>query len=346
MEHVNKEEESYFKRGDPTGQENEWNVELCTISPRGHLIPRDIWKTLHTDFFVPLTRWGRGVMGRTGNVYPHPDQWTFENIPGRIPIDEIGVNEIYRALTANKRTVPNCMQNWEKRLGPGIPWRAIGENITKGLGTNRDTSSWFKNILHRALYLKGRGGQKAACSACHQENEDWIHLWRCPVWKRHWEIIIGDINEILPPVLGRERAKVGPDFIYLGILDEDTTPHALPSSLALLHAIIWKYIIMELFKASQNEYYKVNANEAFRKALRRYTTRIRAKLRKAQIAMAKSIHRGEDHNNDMLNKKLQPVAHIDNNCAEITWHPGVLRWLALAGAEEHDTIAPAFTPEW
>ena len=346
VEHVNKEEESYFKRGDPTGQENEWNVELCTISPRGHLIPRDIWKTLHTDFFVPLTRWGRGVMGRTGNVYPHPDQWTFENIPGRIPIDEIGVNEIYRALTANKRTVPNCMQNWEKRLGPGIPWRAIGENITKGLGTNRDTSSWFKNILHRALYLKGRGGQKAACSACHQENEDWIHLWRCPVWKRHWEIIIGDINEILPPVLGRERAKVGPDFIYLGILDEDTTPHALPSSLALLHAIIWKYIIMEIFKASQNEYYKPSSNIAFRKALRRYTTRIRAKLRKAQIAMAKSIHRGEDHNNDMLNKKLQPVAHIDNNCAEITWHPDVLRWLALAGAEEHDTIAPAFTPKW
>ena len=312
---------------EPTGQEDERHVELCTISPRGHLIPRDIWKTLHTDYFVPLTKWGRGVMGRTSKVYPHPDQWTFENIPGRIPIDEIGVNEIYRALTANKRTIPNCSQNWEKRLGPSIPWRAIGENIMKGLGTNRDTSSWFKNILHRALYLKGRGGQKAACSACHQENEDWIHLWRCPVWKRHWEIIIGDINEILPPILGRDRARMGPDFVYLGILDEDTTPHVLPSSLALLHAIIWKYIIMELFKVSENEYYKINANLAFRKALRRYTTRIRAKLRKAQINRAKSIHRGDEHNNDMVNKKLQPVAYIDDNCTEIVWHPAVHRWL-------------------
>ena len=103
---------------------------------------------------------------------------------------------------------------------------------------------------------------------------------------------------------------------------------------------VWKYIVMELYKVSQNEYYRINANEAARKALRRYTTRIRAKLRKAQIAMARSIHQGYEHNNDMINKKLQPVAHIDNNCAEIIWHPVVHRWLALAGAEEHDTITP------
>ena len=310
------------------------------------MIPREIWKTLHIDYFAPLTKWGKGIMGRTNRVYPHPNQWTFENTPGRKPLDQIGVNEIYRALTATKRTAPNCMQNWEKRLGPGIPWRAIAENITKGLGTNRDTSSWFKNILHRALYLKGKGGQKAACSACYQENEDWIHLWRCPIWARHWEIIIEDINKMLPPIQGTERVKVGPDFIYLGIIDEDTTPHVLPSSLALLHAIIWKYVIMELYKVSQNEYYKVSANEAFRKALRRYTTRIRANLRKAQKARARSIHQEYDHNNDLINKKLQPVAHIDDECEEIEWHPVVHRWLALAGAEEHETITPTFTPEW
>ena len=126
----------------------------------------------------------------------------------------------------------------------------------------------------------------------------------------------------------------------------NTCIYILPSSLALLHAIIWKYIIMELYKVSQNEYYKPSANEAFRKALRRYTTRIRANLRKAQKARARSIHQEYDHNNDLINKKLQPVAHIDNGCAEIIWHPVVHRWLALAGAEEHDTITPTYTPEW
>ena len=80
--------------------------------------------------------------------------------------------------------------------------------------------------------------------------------------------------------------------------------------------------------------------------MRRYITRIRANLRKAQIARTKNIHRGEEHTNDRINKKLHPVASINNACDSITWHPVVHRWLAIAGAEEHDTVSPAYTPEW
>ena len=61
-------------------------------------------------------------------------------------------------------------------------------------------------------------------------------------------------------------------FIYLGIMDEDTTPHALPISLALLHAIIWKFIILELYKKSQNEHYIIKPEAVERSALRRYAT--------------------------------------------------------------------------
>ena len=70
-------------------------------------------------------------MGRTDKVFPHPDQWTIANSPERKPLDKIGVNEIYRALTANKRKEPNCISNWDKRIRIDIPWRAIGENISK-----------------------------------------------------------------------------------------------------------------------------------------------------------------------------------------------------------------------
>ena len=83
-----------------------------------------------------------------------------------------------------------------------------------------------------------------------------------------------------------------------------------------------------------------------RSALRRYATRIRAKLRKAQIALAKSVHRGYEHSNDNINKKLQPVARIDDECKEICWHPVIHGWLAKVGTEEHDNIKPTFTPEW
>jgi hypothetical protein len=346
VEERESEEEMYFREDDPTEQEDTINVELCTISPRGHLISRDVWKTLHTKYFVPLTRWGRGVMGRACEVYPHPEQWTIEDSPGGKPLDQIGVNEIYRAFMVRKKAQPNCIHNWNKRLGIDIPWRAIGENITKGLGTNRDTSSWFKNIVHRALYLKGRGGQNTACSACHQENEDWIHQWQCPLWAPTWEAIIEGFNELLPPIQGRDRVQFSPSFIYLGLTDEDSTPHALPGSLALLHAILWKFIIIELYKISQNEYYEVNTDAVERSTMRRYITRIRANLRKAQIARIKNIHRGEEHSNDKLNKKLYPVASINDACDSITWHPVVHRWLAIAGAEEHEAVSPVYTPEW
>ena len=346
IERVDKEKELYFRMDTPTENEGERNVELCTISPRGHLIAREVWRTLQMNLFVPLTRWGQGVMGRTQDVYPHPNQWTFENSPGRKPLDQIGVNEIYSTLMFKKRVPPNCLANWERRLNIDIPWRAIGENLSQGLGTNRDTSSWFKNIVHRALYLRGKGGQNTACSACHQENEDWIHLWQCPIWEPTWRHFIKDINTILPPIQGRERALFSPSFVYLGILDEDSTPHALPMSLALMHSILWKYIIMELFNVSNNEYYIINTNNVGRRAIRRYTTRIRAKLRRAQIALAKSTHRGDEHNNDRINRKLEPAAHIDADCEQITWHPKVLRWVALAGAEEHEGIRPTYTPEW
>ena len=99
-------------------------------------------------------------------------------------------------------------------------------------------------------------------------------------------------------------------------------------------------------KKSHNEFHVINENAVIRSAFRRYTTRIRAKLKTAQIAPARSIHRGYTHNNDTINKKLRPVAFIDDECTEIIWHPTVHRWLALAGAEEHATISPTFTPEW
>ena len=133
----------------------------------------------------------------------------------------------------------------------------------------------------------------------------------------------------------------------MGLTDEDSTPHALPGSLALLHAILWKFIIIELYKISQNAYYRINTDEVERSAMRRYITRIRANLRKAQKARTRSIHRGEEHTNDRINKKLFPVASIDNAyCNGITWHPVVHRWLALSGAEEHDTITPTYTSGW
>ena len=45
-----------------------------------------------------------------------------------------------------------------------------GDIIQPARGTPRDTGAWFKNILHRALWLKGKGGVRHVCQSC--ENPD------------------------------------------------------------------------------------------------------------------------------------------------------------------------------
>ena len=54
---------------------------------------------------------------------------------------------------STKNTHGTRMQNQlgkKTKLETEITWRKIGRNIAHGIGTKKDTSSWFKNILHRA----------------------------------------------------------------------------------------------------------------------------------------------------------------------------------------------------
>jgi hypothetical protein len=84
-------------------------------------------------------------MGPVEYSYPNPKEWTLENTPGRKQLDQITVKDITLALKIHKE--PGCKTSWEKILTE-IPWREIGRKITHGIGTKKDTSSWFKNILY------------------------------------------------------------------------------------------------------------------------------------------------------------------------------------------------------
>ena len=155
---------------------------LCTISPLGYPIEQNVVNLVHEDHLHKLVRWAGGILGRADTTYPHPDQWTVANSPGRLPLDKIGVRELTAALRGLTATPPNCMKAWEKRIGKRIPWRAVGDNLAYGIGTNRDTSCWFKNILHRGLWLKGSRDSTVRCAICNAAQDNWAHLWECPVW--------------------------------------------------------------------------------------------------------------------------------------------------------------------
>ena len=49
------------------------------------------------------------------------------------------------------------------------PWRHISGNLAYGIGTKKDTGSWFKNILHRNLRLDGNYTRARRSRANHAE---------------------------------------------------------------------------------------------------------------------------------------------------------------------------------
>ena len=80
-----------------------------------------------------------------------------------------------------------------------MPWRQISGNLVYGIGTNKDTGSWFKNILHnrnlrlyrRELYTRAR---KVPCKSCGKEHKNWDqHFWKCkkyrPIWRKLSKLI-------------------------------------------------------------------------------------------------------------------------------------------------------------
>ena len=129
-----------------------------------------------------------------------------------------------------------------------LPWTEIGNEFARNVGTTRETGgAWFKNILHRALWLKGKGGVRHVCRSCENtdENENWDHFWRCAKLEPTWKKFI----EVANTTMGEDHFGMSRACIFLGI---DGSGHALKGTLGLLHKLIWKFIIIDVTKKSKD----------------------------------------------------------------------------------------------
>ena len=85
---------------------------------------------------------------------------------------------------------PRCKRKWQQSLRIEIPWRQISGNLVHGIGTKKDTGSWFKNILYRNMRLEGNyaKARRVPCKSCGKEHENWDHFWKCrkyrPIWRK------------------------------------------------------------------------------------------------------------------------------------------------------------------
>ena len=119
--------------------------------------------------------------------------------------------------------------------------------------------------------------------------ETWAHLWECPLWAPMWQSFVDFTNELLPRMNRAPPAMFSPEFVYLGVMRDG---HVLPRSLSLLHSLIWKFQIQDMYQRSQNEYYAIKPSETNKRALRRLMTRIHAHEREAQIRRHKAEQKG------------------------------------------------------
>ena len=210
------------------------------------------------------------------------------------------------------------------KLETEITWRKIGRNIAHGIGTKKDTSSWFKNILHRAMYLKGitTTTRTIRCTSCGRSHEDWNHFWKCPKYKPIWKKLINLMNETEIAEESGKTHDYTQEWVYLGIRKDGK---ALNRGHALMHMLTWKYIIIAHTKASIEGIPPKNINtdiiliwkqigimsRLITRIRMQYNTPERARIKKE--AKQEVLEGGFSHYNTNTNKKIEPLAQINEN---------------------------------
>ena len=188
-----------------------------------------------SDVLRDVARWGGSVIGTDEATYPHPKSWTFIGIPEAKPLDKITTSDLTIALTKTKepscmeawetRINPpastyhpdHIVQAVVEQIAgkirlvlhasvtgpvyaappPKLPWKTIGASLkTLGLLTSRDVHSYFKNIVHRALFthnIKPVPIIGRACRLCKTCTERIGHLPFCatlkPIWDRFLTLV-------------------------------------------------------------------------------------------------------------------------------------------------------------
>ena len=306
----------YLRESELQGERRDIRIQQVRLSPRGFPINTERTIRVDREGIVEIERWKGTVRGPATESFPSAKNHTLRGIPGNKPLEKITINDLTAAIR-NKRNlvVPTCKASWPQHLPEyhqEIPWKEIGRQLATNAGTTRDTGSWFKNILHRSMYLRARRGARHTCLACDTNApEDWSHFWRCPTFFPVWSKLLYTANDATE----QDRYEMTAQFVYLGI---DMDGGSIKGTLALLHKIVWKFIILEWMKASQ-EHREVRAERIWRRAVRRLVTRVNAQARAVQRQNFTDKGRKITRKWEALNNKIAPLAKINPRSARVEW---------------------------
>ena len=253
-----------------------------------------------------VVKWKGTIVGIAESVFPHPEEWRLGRIDKEL--DRVDVRDLTRAISEPALVQPSCLQAWAGRIGE-LP-RDIGERYNNSFLTPKDWHSHFKNILHRAMWVKGHDPAPiSGCRVCKLVRENIQHFVSCEKisviftqWKKLQEENVIAAHLELKTLGDRER-------FYLFAL----TPNGarIAQGWLNLHLILWKYLIFQLVQV-ETEDARFSPSAVWQAAWSRFEKRAKAKSEAAYSAILLADSRGVPPP-DMTKraKAMEPIATFD-----------------------------------
>ena len=208
-----------------------------------------------------IETWASKPVGIAGRFFPKPSEWRLGGIDR--DLDKLTIKAITAWLVEGIKVPPSCLEAWASRIGP-LP-QGVGERYNNRLLTPRDWSSHFKNVTHRALWVR-RG--EGPCRCCLHAYENLQHLATCEkiarkIFKPIYGMIMSEIDggrESGPDNGGRIPATQKYDALdttqkeRFGLFAILPGNKKTPEGWINFHLLIWKHIVAHLVRIdTENE---------------------------------------------------------------------------------------------
>ena len=106
-----------------------------------------------------------------------------------------------------------------------------------------------------------------------------------------------------------------PGFIFLGVRGASELP---PLALRVLHAIIWKFLLIEFYRA-RRESTPFNNKHIMSFAYRRLQVRLNSVIyEQLERHRTAKMYNKKQPNNDKVNERIHPFATLEDDT--VTWH--------------------------
>ena len=293
------------------GYPNKDGMERAHITTKG--LPRRTGEQLEVDFsdMREIVRWNGRVMGIAEQTFPHPKEWRLGTATETM--DKLTVRALTAAISAIKRVEPSCIGAWQQRIGQ-LP-HDIGARYNNSLLTPKDWHSHFKNVLHRAMVVKGNDPNDKACRACKHEYENLQHFATCEV--------VGKIFTALAELTDTKLTnKTEIERFALFALRPDGKP--VEEGWLNFHLLLWKYIIYYITIAEKEDE-KFQTHAIWQAAKQRFEQKVAAKKETLRTDLLRAESRGlEAPNLERKGRCMQPLARVNEE--------GALEW-------DHDIVA-------